>query len=109
VIREGVNTGQFLVHLVIADKEFDEDKRTLRLQFQEQVKQDEYLKKTVDTWIVSYNNGLADIIRTADTRTETRRGEGTIYEKLIFPGDNEQTRELNFRISPFSFFQTNTV
>jgi 23S rRNA (uracil1939-C5)-methyltransferase len=109
VIREGVNTEQFLVHLVIADKEFNDDSRALRLQLQERIQQDTYLKKIVDTWIVSYNNGLADIIRTADTRTETRRGEGTIYEKLIFPGDNEQTRELNFRISPFSFFQTNTV
>lgn len=109
VIREWVNTGQFLVHLVIADKEFDDDKRALWLQLQERIQQDEYLTQTIDTWVVSYNNGLADIIRTADTRTEIWRGEWTIYEKLIFPGEKDDTHELNFRISPFSFFQTNTV
>lgn len=82
--------------------------QALWLQFKEMCYKDEYLKKTIDTMIVSYNNGLADIVRAADTRTETWRGDGYIYEKLIFP-KNHETVELNFRISPFSFFQTNTI
>jgi len=108
-MREWVNTGQFLVHLVIADKDFDDDTKALRAQIKERFTKDDYLQKSVDTWIVSYNNGLADIIRSADTRTEIWRGTWSIYEKLIFPMGDKDMCELNFRISPFSFFQTNTV
>lgn len=108
VIREGINTDQLLVHLVIADKELDEQFQVLRSQFQELCKKDVFLRESVTTWITSYNNGLADIVRATDTKTETRRGDGHIYEKLIFPKDDDGV-EVNFRVSPFSFFQTNTV
>lgn len=96
------------MHLVLADKDFDDDMKNLWLQFQDLCKKDVYLNKTVTTWITSYNNGLADIVRGADTRTETRWGDGYIYEKMIYPHGDDMT-SLNFRISPFSFFQTNTV
>ena len=108
VIREGINTEQFLVHLVISDAEFDQEKQALWDTFLTTITKDKYLKDTINTFFVSYNNGLADIVRSADTRTDLLWGEGYIYEKLIFPGEKKM-HELNFRISPFSFFQTNTV
>lgn len=108
VIREGINTEQILVHLVIADKDLSDEQKILREQFKQLCMNDAFLKDSITTWIMSYNNGLADIVRAADTRTETRWWDGYIYEKLIFPKDEELV-EVNFRISPFSFFQTNTV
>lgn len=74
------------------------------------LKKDEYLTKTVNTFVVTYNNGLADIIRSDNYRTELLRGDGYMFEKLLFPTkDPQEYAELNFRISPYSFFQTNTV
>ncbi len=74
------------------------------------LKKDEYLTKTVNTFVVTYNNGLADIIRSDNYRTELLWGDGYMFEKLLFPSkDSEDYAELNFRISPYSFFQTNTV
>jgi 23S rRNA (uracil1939-C5)-methyltransferase len=117
VIREGVNTDQLLVNLVVSDQFLvDEDKKQswndLLLKFQ----QDEYLTKMVTTFVVTYNNGLADITRSVDSETKIITGEGVIYDKLIFapinnsesPQENNMV-EVSFRISPFSFFQTNTL
>jgi len=108
VMRQGINTEQFLVHLVLADKDFDIEMKNNWEQLQELCKKDAYLNKTITTRITSYNNGLADIVRGPDTRTETRWGDGYIYEKMMYP-HNDDITSLNFRISPFSFFQTNTV
>ena len=107
-MRQGINTEQFLVHLVLADKDFDIEMKNNWEQLQELCKKDAYLNKTITTRITSYNNGLADIVRGPDTRTETRWGDGYIYEKMMYP-HNDDITSLNFRISPFSFFQTNTV
>jgi len=59
-----------MINLAVSDKEFDEDQKIKRIQFLEQIKNDEYLKNAVNTFIVSYNNGLADIIRNSDTRVD---------------------------------------
>jgi tRNA/tmRNA/rRNA uracil-C5-methylase (TrmA/RlmC/RlmD family) len=59
---------------------------------------------------------LADITRSPDSETKIIAGEGVIYDKLIFQQENNSednqesaTIEVSFRISPFSFFQTNTL
>lgn len=59
---------------------------------------------------MTVNNGLADIVKGEDATTYVLRGEGTMYEKLLFPkeSDKEHLTEVSFRVSPFSFFQTNT-
>jgi 23S rRNA (uracil1939-C5)-methyltransferase len=69
--------------------------------------------------VVTYNNGLADTIRNNESVTKTFWWEGSIYEKLIFKTKNDDNQELttkdqwlttvSFRVSPFSFFQTNTL
>jgi hypothetical protein len=74
------------------------------------------LKKSVTTFVITYNNGLADTIKNDQSQTKIFRGDGSIYEKLVFnnQAENEEkaeenTSEVSFRVSPFSFFQTNTL
>ncbi|AHB40867.1 hypothetical protein P148_SR1C00001G0052 [candidate division SR1 bacterium RAAC1_SR1_1] len=120
VIREGINTQQILVNLVVSDQFLvAEDKKALWETLLHHLQTDEYLKQTVTTLVVTYNNGLADITRSPESETKIITGEGVIYDKLIFPQPQEinksesseqtHTIDVSFRISPFSFFQTNTL
>ncbi len=117
VIREGVNTGQVLVNLSVADNNLASHEQTqLREHFLEKIKADPFLQEQVSTLVISYNNGLADIVRNAETEIKTFWGEGMIYENLDFSAfmaseaDKEsEATTVNFRISPSSFFQTNTL
>lgn len=104
VIREGFHTGQFLVNLSVADKNLKASQSKKRDQLLETLKKDELLKDKVTTFVITYNNGVADTINNKESETKTFRGDGCIYEKLIF-----DDAEISFRISPFSFFQTNTL
>lgn len=47
--------------------------------------------------VISYNNGLADVVNNPETEIKTFRGEGAIYEKLFFP-HKEGEYEAIFRI-----------
>ncbi|MFA6255706.1 MAG: class I SAM-dependent RNA methyltransferase [Candidatus Absconditabacterales bacterium] len=119
VIREGTNTDQFLVNLSVADNNIKEKNTKKRENFLEILKKDTILNEKVTTFVVTYNNGLADTIRNNESVTKTFWGEGSIYEKLIFKTKNDDNQELttkdqglttvSFRVSPFSFFQTNTL
>lgn len=51
--------------------------------------------------------GEGSVIAAADT-LEVLHGAGTIDEELHIPGE-DSVRKLRFRLSPFSFFQTNTL
>ena len=112
VIREGFHTGQFLVNLSVSEENLKTSKTGKWDQLLEVLKKDELLQAKVTTFVITYNNGLADTIRNDKSETKTFRGDGYMYEKLIF-NDNENDKklasEVNFRISPFSFFQTNTL
>lgn len=66
--------------------------------------------------MISYNNGLAETVRNEETGIKTFQGEGMIYENLDFsafmdtnPDQESEAITVNFRISPSSFFQTNTL
>lgn len=119
VIREGINTEQVLINLVVSDQFLvSEESKELWEILISQIQNDEYIKKIVNTLVVTYNNGLADITRSPDSETKIIIGEWVIYDKLIFSKqednqseENQQTDtvEVTFRISPFSFFQTNTL
>ncbi len=133
VMREGVNTQQMLINLSVATDKLEtiaqqEQWETL----QKTLLNDEYLQKEITTFVITENNGLADIVRGQDIVTKTLRGDAVIYEKLVFDtppqtpplvgeglseGSIPPTRgevkggilaEATFRVSPFSFFQTNT-
>ena len=110
VIREGVNTQQMMLNLSVANENLRDEKweTHLREQFLEKLKSDSFLQEQVSTMVISYNNGLADVVNNPETAIKTFWGEGSIYEKLIFP-HNEGDYEAIFRIWPSSFFQTNTL
>ena len=112
VIREWVNTGQVLVNLSVADNNLNECTTPLWETFMETLKNDEFLKENVTSFVMSYNNGLADIVRNNETEIKTFWGDWVIYEKLDFSEfmqEGEENTSVNFRISPSSFFQTNTL
>jgi len=147
VIREWSNTGQILVNLVIASKYLDENKKDITKwqKLQEQFMQDKFLKENITTFIITENNGLADVVKWPDIKSTPLWWPGYIYEKLYFNTDlewwnqknnekitksqNNKITDLNkekqinntspksstnpqisvtFRVSAFSFFQTNT-
>lgn len=118
VIREGTNTHQFLVNLSLSDNNLKEDQIPKWEALLETFKTDIVLNKKVTSFVITYNNGLADTIRNNESVTKTFWWDGYIYEKLMFtPSDKESkiaanewwNNEISFRVSPFSFFQTNTL
>lgn len=117
VIREWINTNQILVNLSVADNNLVWEDTELWDNFMETLKNDSILNEEVSTFVISYNNWLADIVRNSETEIKTFRWEGSIYEILDFSEfvnneeDAEEKKEVrvNFRISPSSFFQTNTL
>lgn len=125
VIRQGINTDQFLVNLSIATKYLTDDALTAKRDaFVETLQQDTFLREQITTMCVTSNNGLADIIRNPDATLDVLWGDGFFFESLRYPAqtssyddlDGETAAssseaedvEVTFRVSPFSFFQTNT-
>jgi len=124
VIRQGSNTDQFLVNLVVSDNNLKTKNDKQRLRLIDMFKADELLQEKVTSFVITYNNGLADIVRSQDSETKTCRWDGYIHEKLKFTTavknalsidhenlleSSESSSEIFFRVSPFSFFQTNTL
>jgi len=110
VLREGVNTHQMMINLSVSNENLSDEKgeTQLREQFLEKIKADSFLQDQVSTMIISYNNGLADVVNNPETEIKTFWWEGSIYEKLFFT-QKEGECEAIFRIWPSSFFQTNTL
>lgn len=118
VIREGVNTKQIMINLVYASEQLltpslQKQRDTLVQQFS----QDAFLREHVTTFLLTTNNGLADIVKGKDIQTSLLFGDGVIYEKLRLQTSEDSVHtseeekeyvEASFRISPFAFFQTNT-
>lgn len=92
LIRRGVKTGEILVGIVTTD--------SMEVPFAGLV--DELQALALGGRIVGimhiYNNGLADMVRS--DRTEILFGEESLQEELL---------GLKFKISTFSFFQTNSL
>ncbi len=121
VMREGIHTEQILVNISIATQHFGahpQDQKTWESLLSEW-KKDPYLQEQITTLVITENNWLADIVHGQDTHTTTVRGEWRIFEALHFNEsdhwDKLESQEhweqkiIRFQVSPFSFFQTNTL
>lgn len=105
-----------MVNLSVSESQIDAlgiaDKRT---NLKQELQANEYLKKTITSFVITANDGLADIVKGEGISTSLLWGDGVIYEKLLFPQpdtdekNEEALIETSFRVSPFSFFQTNTL
>ena len=125
VIREWVHTQQLMVNLSIAFWNLNEEQTKLWEQLMESFKNDEFLKKNVTTFVITYNEWLSDTVKNDQSEAKVFWWDWYIHENLLFVWwnneDNENNKDenfeseqnndtqLTFRISPFSFFQTNTL
>lgn len=97
LIRRAATTGEILINLITSTQwEYSEDEQVVLNNLK-----DKLLKLTLQGKIVgilhTYNDSLADVVRC--DRLDTLYGQDYFYEKLL---------GLKFKISSFSFFQTNS-
>ena len=106
VIRQGFNTNEVLVNLSVATKYFDKNKKdfTLWQKLQKKLKDDNFIKENVKSFVITENNWLWDVVRWKDIKFYNLFWDGSINEYLLI--DNVK---IDFKISAFSFFQTNTL
>ncbi len=127
VIREWIHTQQLMVNLSISFGNLDAKQTKLREQLMENFQKNEFLKKNVTTFVITYNEWLSDTVKNDQSETKVFWWDGYIHEQLnfvqsrknkdeIIDENNENFEQevnnetkLTFRISPFSFFQTNTL
>lgn len=96
MLREGKNTGEEIVVLFVTD---DFNEKTF-VEAVESVLPNANIMAAV-------NNGLADMAAPESLRV--LKGKDHIFEKIILTDESGKTvREVTFKLSPQSFFQTNT-
>lgn len=96
LVREGKNTGEQIVVLFVTD---DFNEKTF-------VSAVESVLPNANI-MAAVNTGLADTAAPESLRV--LKGKDHIFEKIILTGENgTQEREVLFKLSPQSFFQTNT-
>ena len=96
MVREGKNTGEEIVVLFVTD---DFNEKTF-VKAVESVLPDANIMAAV-------NNGLADTA--APEALRVLKGKDHIFEKIMLTDESGKTvREVTFKLSPQSFFQTNT-
>lgn len=95
ILREGKNTNEVMVNIVVSDKDFLLKGKGQRILNEIIVTLQK--KKKVKSILLTENKGMSDF--TGNLKADLLWGAPHIYDKI---GD------YTFKISPFSFFQTNT-
>ena len=100
LVRKAVKTGEILIDLVTTDGRDCGGEREITDYLEKWV--DDLCRLSLDGKIAGIlhttNNSVADVVK--DEGTETLYGQGYFYEELL---------GLKFKITPFSFFQTNSL
>lgn len=105
VVRKAAKTQEILIDLVTASKENPEDREDIK-GIQEKIKIKELVKKLcalplkgkIVGILHTQNDSLADIVK--NEGTEILYGQDFFFEEIL---------EMKFKITPFSFFQTNSL
>lgn len=102
LVRKAANTGEILVDLITTTQHLREDGGDYSALAADESWVQELQALSLDGQIVgilhTYNDSLADVVQ--NDRTELLYGRDYFYEELL---------GLRFKISPFSFFQTNSL
>ncbi|MDR0281769.1 MAG: hypothetical protein LBI53_00100 [Candidatus Peribacteria bacterium] len=70
VIREGVNTGQLMVNLSVSLANLRDEQTKVWEELLEKLKEDVVLKEEVTTFLITYNEGLADTVKNDKSETK---------------------------------------
>ncbi|SFG50558.1 23S rRNA (uracil-5-)-methyltransferase RumA [Lachnospiraceae bacterium C7] len=97
LVRKATKTGEILVDLITSTQEIGVDTQELLKGYKDVLLAAEY-KGTLKGILHTNNDSLADVVK--DEGTEILFGDNFFYEELL---------GLKFKISPFSFFQTNSL
>lgn len=103
VVRRAFRTGEILVNLVTSSQYGEcgesksKDEQKMLSELSEKLLSRDYFGKIVGI-LHTYNDSLADVVQS--DKTEILHGRDYIVEKIL---------GLNFKISAFSFFQTNSM
>lgn len=73
VIRQGFHTNQFLVNLSVSANHLQDSSTQLREQLLTQFKSDSFLQEQITTFVITSNDGLADIIKSPLSETKILR------------------------------------
>ena len=97
LVRKAARTGEILVDIITTTALSEKDEASLLEGWKEALLADEYLGRLKGI-LHTHNDSLADVVK--DEGTKVIYGEPFFYEELL---------GLKFKISPFSFFQTNSL
>lgn len=106
VIRYWYWTDQLMLNISVADNNI-EDSSDYKQSWQDlknMILEDKFIEENVDSFYVTYNNQYSDAVKSEWNEIQLLKWNPVIEEKLSI-GE----RNVFFNISPFSFFQTNTV
>ena len=101
----------FLRHLLVRDAKRTDDKMVVLITHEGDFDEEAFVKAVLDVYPATsiqhgVNRGRADVAIAEELRVLD--GAAEITERLEIP-DEDGVRPLEFRISPFSFFQTNST
>ncbi|SEQ42751.1 23S rRNA (uracil-5-)-methyltransferase RumA [Lachnospiraceae bacterium RM5] len=96
IIRRGIKTGEILVGLVTTSKSISDEENVIN-ELSEGLKKLD-LEGNIVGFLHIYNDSVADVVKSDETKVIF--GRDYIYEEIL---------NLKFKISTFSFFQTNSL